>query len=249
MVDAPNLTSAARHSNKKIAAGHAIVYSRRVKRNFHAVLFDLDGTLADTLADLANAMNWALTQLGCPPHPLDKYRYLVGDGARQLCERALPTDKQVLLDETLRLMRGRYAEHWADETRLYPGIDSLILALTERRYKLAVLSNKPDDFTKQVVAHYFPANPFHAVCGQRPGVPLKPDPAAASEIIRQLNVPATDWLYLGDTNTDMRTAIAAGMFPVGVLWGFRDREELVESGAQALVERPEQVLSLLSGPV
>ena len=208
-----------------------------------ALLFDLDGTLADTLADLAKAMNWALEQLGCPPHPLDKYRHMVGDGARQLCARALPANRQDLLDDALRLMRGRYAETWHNETRLYPGISELIPALA--RYKLAVLSNKPDVFTKQVVEHYFQPNPFHAVRGQLPGVPLKPDPTAALEIARQLGVPAGDWLYLGDTNTDMRTARAAGMFPVGVLWGFRDREELLESGAAALVERPEQILALL----
>lgn len=210
-----------------------------------AVLFDLDGTLADTLADLANATNWALTQIGCPTHPLDKYRHMVGDGARQLCARALPPHRQELLEDVLGLMRNRYALHWADETRLYPGIAELVPALVQRRYKLAVLSNKPDDFTRQVVAHYFQPNPFHAVRGQRPGGPLKPDPTAALEIARQLDVPAPEWLYLGDTNTDMRTAGAAGMFPVGVLWGFRDRKELSESGARALVERPEQVLTLL----
>ncbi len=210
-----------------------------------ALLFDLDGTLADTLADLANATNWALTQLGCPTHPLERYRHMVGDGARQLCARALPADRQDLLDEAVRLMRGRYGEHWRDQTRLYPGIAEVVAALRARGYRLAVLSNKPDDFTRQVVAHYFPSNPFHVVRGQLPGVPLKPDPTAALEIARQLDVPASDWLYLGDTNTDMRTAVAAGMMPVGVLWGFRDREELAQSGARALIERPEQLLTLL----
>jgi phosphoglycolate phosphatase len=210
-----------------------------------AVLFDLDGTLADTLADLANATNWALRQLGCPTHPLESYRRMVGDGARQLCARALPSDRQELLDEAVRLMRSRYAEHWHDETRLYPGIAEVVAALARRGHKLAVLSNKPDDFTRQIVAHFFPANPFHIVRGQRPGVPLKPDPTAALEIARHLDVPARDWLYLGDTNTDMRTAVAAGMTPVGVLWGYRDREELAQNGARALVEQPEQVLTLL----
>src|SRR5206468_10514871 len=140
---------------------------------------------------------------------------MVGDGARELCARALPAEKQGLIEEALRLMRDRYAGHWAEETRLYPGIAETVAALP---CKLAVLSNKPDDFTKQVVAHYFPANPFHAVRGQSPGGPLKPDPTVALEIARQLKIPAADWLYLGDTNTDMRTARAAGMGPVGVLW-------------------------------
>jgi phosphoglycolate phosphatase len=216
-----------------------------MQASIRAVLFDLDGTLADTLADLVNATNWALAQLGCPTHAADRYRYMVGDGARQLCARALPSDRQDLLDQTVKLMRGRYAAHWADQTLLYPGIQETIATLAGRGFRLAVLSNKPDDFTKQVVAHYFQPNPFHAVSGQKPGVPLKPDPTAALEIARRLEVPAAEWMYLGDTNTDVQTARGAGMFPVGVLWGFRGRAELLENGAQALVERPEQILPLL----
>jgi phosphoglycolate phosphatase len=233
--------------NPKPRASHVARYAKvaRVKRKFRAVLFDLDGTLADTLADLANAMNWALRQLGCPAHPLQDYRRMVGDGARELCRRALPAGRTDLLEEALRLMRGRYAEHWHDETRLYAGVKELSAALSKRGYSLAVLSNKPDDFTKQIVAHFFRPNPFHVVRGQLPGVLLKPDPTAALNIAGQLAVPAEEWTYLGDTNTDMRTATAAGMFPVGVLWGFRDRQELEQSGAEALVERPAEVLKFL----
>ncbi len=216
-----------------------------VKPQFRAVLFDLDGTLADSLADLANATNWVLAQAGCPTHPLEAYRRFVGDGARQLCARALPADRQDLLYEVVRLMRDQYAAHCFEQTRLYPGIPELVSALTERRYKLAVLSNKPDDFTKRVIAHYFKPSPFDAVRGQLPNVPLKPDPAAALQIAGELGVPASQWLYLGDTNTDMRTAQAAGMTPVGALWGFRDREELLESGAKHLAAKPGDVLKLL----
>src|SRR5258708_267012 len=126
-----------------------------MKRNFRAVMFDLDGTLLDSLADLANATNHALATLDCSTHPLEAYRQFVGDGARVLCERALPVDRQNLLPEAIRLMREHYAAHCFELTRPYAGITELLAALTERRYKLAVLSNKPDDFTKQVVAHYF----------------------------------------------------------------------------------------------
>jgi phosphoglycolate phosphatase len=216
-----------------------------VKHDICAVLFDLDGTLADSLADLANATNWALAQLGCPIHPLASYRYFVGDGARELCARALPANKQNLADETLRLMRERYDAHCFDQTKLYPGIPELISTLAERRYHLAVLSNKPDDFTKRMIAHYFNPSPFAVVRGQLPNVPLKPDPTAALQIAQELGVPPAQWLYLGDTNTDMRTALAAGMHPVGVLWGFRDREELATSGAEHIVAKPEEVLALL----
>ena len=216
-----------------------------MKQKFAAVLFDLDGTLADTLADLANATNWALAKLGCPTHPLETYRYKVGDGARQLCARALPPDKQHLVDDAVRLMRTHYDKHCFELTRLYPGIGELVAALRKRGYRLAVLSNKPDDFTKRMVANYFKPSPFDAVRGQLPNVPLKPDPTVALQIAAELEVPAPQWLYLGDTNTDMRTAHAAGMFPVGALWGFRDRDELLESGAQHLVAKPDDVLRLL----
>lgn len=215
-----------------------------MKRNIRAVLFDLDGTLADTLADLANAVNWALAQLGCPTHPVDSYRLKVGDGARQLCARALPADRQDLIEETLRLMRNRYSEHCFELSRLYEGIPELVSALAQR-YQLAVLSNKPDHFTRRMIAHYFNPSPFSLVRGQLPDVPLKPDPTSALQIANELVVPPAQWLYLGDTNTDMCTARAAGMHPVGVLWGFRDREELVESGAEHIVAKPEEVLKLL----
>jgi len=234
------------HQQKKIARRAAVEYHAPVKPNIRAVLFDLDGTLADSLADLANATNWALTQVGCPTHPLEDYRYFVGDGARELCARALPADKQNLVDETLRLMRERYDAHCFDETKLYPGIPELIAALAERSYRLAVLSNKPDIFTKRMIAHFFHPSPFAIVRGQLPNVPLKPDPTAAVQIAGELDILPAQWLYLGDTNTDMQTAHGAGMHPVGVLWGFRDREELVKSGAEHIAAKPEEVLELLA---
>jgi len=213
--------------------------------NIRAVLFDLDGTLADSLADLASATNRALRQLGCPTHSVDSYRYRVGDGARELCARALPADKQQLQDEVLRRMRQYYNRHCFDQTKLYTGIPELVSALAERRLHLAVLSNKPDPFTKRMVAHYFQPSPFAIVRGQLPNVPLKPDPTAALQIAQELNTPPAHWLYLGDTNTDMRTARDAGMHPIGVLWGFRDRDELTASGAEHIVAKPEDVLALL----
>ena len=217
-----------------------------MKQNVRAVLFDLDGTLADTLADLANATNAALAAVGYPPHPRDKYRHLVGDGARTLCARALPADRQELVDTVREQMRAHYDAHCFDETTLYAGIPELIAALREQNYQLAVLSNKPDDFTQRMIAHYFPAGTFQVVRGQVAGTPLKPDPAAALAIARQLGIPAREWLYLGDTNTDMQTATAAGMIPVGVLWGFREKAELLASGATNIVAAPADVLKLLA---
>ncbi|MBM3890198.1 MAG: HAD family hydrolase [Verrucomicrobia bacterium] len=216
-----------------------------MKSTFRAILFDLDGTLADTLADLANASNWMLEQLGCPTHPMAAYRHMVGDGARNLCIRALPADRQHLLDEAIRVFRQRYGEHCFDLTAPYPGVADLAAQLHADGYKLAVLSNKPDDFTKKTVAYYFKPSPFDLVRGQLPGGPLKPDPATALSVAAELGEPPAQWLYLGDTNTDMRTACGAGMFPVGVLWGFRDREELVASGARELIATPEDLWRLL----
>jgi phosphoglycolate phosphatase len=210
-----------------------------------AVLFDLDGTLADTLADLASATNFALAELGCPTHPLERYRRMVGDGAQTLCARALPAERQHLVNEAVALMRRHYQEHCFDLTRLYPAVPELVAELAGRGYKLAVLSNKPDDFTKRMVAHYFRPCPFHIVRGQLANVPLKPDPTVALQIAGELGVPPARWLYLGDTNTDMRTARAAGMTAVGALWGFRDRDELIEAGAEKLAQTPADVLALL----
>lgn len=215
-----------------------------MKRNYRAVLFDLDGTLADSLADLANATNAALVAVGCPPHPTAAYRFMVGDGAQTLCARAVPAHRQGLADDVRLRMRAHYDAHCFDETRLYPGILDLVRTLAERGCQLAVLSNKPDDFTHRMIAHYFQPNPFQIVRGQRAGAPLKPDPTTALEIAQQLHIPAAEWLYLGDTNTDMQTAQAAGMAPVGVLWGFRERAELLASGAVEILATPADLLKL-----
>ena len=215
-----------------------------MKQNYRAVLFDLDGTLADSLADLAHATNAALRAVGCPPHPLVRYRTMVGDGARTLCARAVPADRPDLVDEVRQRMRDYYAVHCFDETRLYPGILELVRALAERGCKLAVLSNKPDDFTRQMIAHYFQPNPFQIVRGHRAHAPLKPDPTSALAIAAELQIPPAEWLYLGDTNTDMQTARAAGMIPVGVEWGFREREELLASGAATIIAAPADLLKL-----
>ncbi|MCS7048875.1 MAG: HAD-IA family hydrolase, partial [Verrucomicrobiae bacterium] len=209
---------------------------------YRAVLFDLDGTLIDSLADLANATNYALAKLGCPTHPREAYRYFVGDGARTLCARALPADRQDLVERALELMRAHYERHCFDESRPYPGIEDLLAALQRRAVPMAVLSNKPDAFTKRVVRHFFPKVTFAVVRGQLLHLPLKPDPMAARQIAEDVGIEAAHWLYLGDTNTDMRTARAAGMFAVGALWGFRPREELEEAGAEAVVAAPSEVL-------
>ncbi len=199
-------------------------------RAFDAVMFDLDGTLADTLADIAAAGNHALTSLGLAPVPVERYRYLAGQGIHWLVTHGLGPDHQDLVPAALELTRNYQLEHGLDQTTLYPGIPELLDELARRKLKMAVLSNKPHPATQIAVARVLRNWRFDAIAGQREGVPLKPDPRQALAIAQNLNVPVQRWLYLGDTAVDMQTAVAAGFHPVGVLWGFRQEAELRENG-------------------
>jgi len=212
-----------------------------------AVLFDLDGTLLDTLEDLADSTNAAVGRLGFPPHKLAAYKYFVGDGIVNLARRALPEAHrdEGTVARCVALIREIYADHWADKTRPYPGIPELLDALAERRVPMAVVSNKPHDFTKLCVARLLPRWRFEAVVGVSDSVPPKPDPKGALGVAAKLELWPAHILYVGDTNTDMKTAHAAGMYPVGVLWGFRPADELKASGAKVLIGKPAQLLDLL----
>ena len=215
----------------------------------HAVLFDLDGTLLDTLEDLADAVNAALSSLGFPIHPLDAYRYFVGDGVETLMRRTLPPSAAAdpaLLERAVGLQRAEYRERCYAKTRPYDGVPELLGALERRGVRMAILSNKPDAFVGEMVRHYFPRVPFEIARGARPGVPVKPDPGSALQVAGEMKLAPGDFLYLGDTNTDMRTARAAGMSSVGALWGFRTEAELRESGAGTLIAAPAELLGLLT---
>lgn len=213
-----------------------------------AVLFDLDGTLLDTLEDLAACLNAVLEQFGLPPHPLEAHKYMIGDGLRTYVVRALPEDRrndEALIERVIQADRELYGANWAAKTHLYDGVPELLSTLADRGLKLAVLSNKPDGFTRLMVSHFMGDVPFQQVRGARDGTPLKPDPAAAVEIADALGAAPENFLYVGDTSTDMRTAVGAGMFAVGALWGFRTRDELEASGANVMIHQPLQVLDLL----
>jgi len=212
-----------------------------------AVLFDLDGTLLDTLEDLADSTNTALGSLGFAAHETAAYKYFVGGGIVDMARRALPASRrdEATVAKLVQAMRRCYAEHWADRTRPYDGIPELLDALAGRAVPMAVLSNKPDDSTKLMVQTLLPGRCFQAVLGARPNVPIKPDPAAARQIAELLTVPAEEFCYLGDSGTDMKTAAAAGMYGVGALWGFRTAAELTDSGAKALIAHPRELLALL----
>lgn len=213
-----------------------------------AVLFDLDGTLADTLDDLADAMNHVLAGLGLPTHARDAYRRFVGSGVQALAARVLPPGHAALRDEVVAAFERRYADHACERTTLYPGVPALLDALAALGVPTAVLSNKPDPFTTAMVAELLARWSFASVAGARPDAPRKPDPTVALAMARTLGVAPERCLFVGDSDVDMETARNAGMIPVGASWGFRGPEELRRAGASHVIDRPEDVLALLPRP-
>lgn len=216
--------------------------------NFGAVLFDLDGTLLDTLEDLAHSANRVLDARGLPRHPVEAYRYFVGEGVTMLIRRALPESHRT--EEMVDTCRGEfdrdYGDNWHIRTRPYSGVPAMLDRLTERGIPMMIVSNKPDAFTRLCVVELLPNWRFDPVFGQREGIPRKPDPAGALEAAHLVGVAPRDVIYLGDSGTDMQTASAAGMYGVGALWGFRGRDELRRAGAKKLLQRPEQLLDFFA---
>jgi phosphoglycolate phosphatase len=210
-----------------------------------AVIFDLDGTLVDTLADIGHAMNYILEQFGLPGHDLDAYRYFVGDGIRQLVQRAVGEARADLHDAVLNAYRPYLIEHSADRADLYDGMADLLDALTGRAIPFAVLSNKPHDSVLAVQRQLLSRWDFAAVQGQVDGVPHKPDPTLALRVADELNTPPARCVFVGDTRIDMQTARNARMFAVGALWGFRDRAELEQHGADVVIDHPMQLIDVL----
>ena len=189
------------------------------------VIFDLDGTLLNTIADLANSTNYALKVLGYPIHEPDKYNFMVGNGINKLFERALPNGEKT--EENVLRVRQEfvpyYDQHNADKSRPYPGVTELLETLQTAGMQLAVASNKYQAATEKLIAHYFPNIKFTAVFGQREGIPVKPDPIIVKEILQIAKVQEEETLYVGDSGVDMQTAINAGVTSCGVTWGFRPR--------------------------
>lgn len=213
----------------------------------NALIFDLDGTLLDTLQDLADSGNAALAALGLPEHPADAYRLFVGLGVAELVRRMLPEGRrdEANVHRTGALLMEEYTRRWNVKTRPYPGIPELLEALRALGLPLCILSNKPQDFTELTVREFFPGFPFAHVRGARPEVPNKPHPAGALALAQELGLAPGAMAFVGDSATDMKTARGAGMLPVGVLWGFRDRAELTEGGALRLLASPADLLPLL----
>lgn len=213
---------------------------------YKACLFDLDGTLLNTLEDIADSMNRALQEAGLPTHPLDAYRYFVGNGVKILVERALSGHLEAF-DQVEAAYRAYYSAGSHNKTRPYPGIEDILRALHRAGVPLCVLSNKPHGDTLQVMKEYFPDIPFAIVRGQIEGVAPKPDPAGALAIAEDMKFAPGDFLYSGDTAVDMTCAREAGMVPLGVTWGFRPRQELAEAGAAYIIDDPGEIVSLALG--
>ncbi len=217
---------------------------------FSGVIFDMDGTLLDTLEDLAGSMNNVLKSFGYPGHPVVAYRYFLGEGMEMLVRRALPTgvsDKTAAIGDLISAMQEEYKRRWRKSSKPYPGIPGLLDFLELHDVPKAILSNKPHDFTVEMAEVLLPRRSFCDIRGESPVTLRKPNPAAALDIAAKIGVPPGDILYLGDSGIDMQTAVGAGMYPVGALWGFRAAEELKANGAKALVRRPGEVISLLKG--
>ena len=211
-------------------------------------IFDLDGTLTNTLNTLAYFVNTETAKHGLPAAPAENFKYFAGDGARMLIRRVLAFhgvhDGQ-LEDTVLKNYNAAYDADFLHLCTVYDGINELIAELHARGIALAVLSNKPQPTTEKVITAFFGTDTFSVVFGQREGIPIKPDPAGVYEIIQHLPCEKSECLYIGDTAVDMNTGNAAGLTTVGVLWGFRDRQELEASHARFIIEKPAELLSLL----
>lgn len=215
--------------------------------NFKAVLFDLDGTLLNTIDDLGDSMNNVLTKLSYPTHSIESYKYFVGDGLEMLIKRALPEDvDEETFKKAYQLMRDEYGNNWANKTKPYDGIPELLNSLKSLGIRRTILTNKPDDTAQKVVNKFLSDYEFDIVMGARQNYPKKPEPDGAIEIAKALKIEPEFFLYLGDTKIDMETAKRAGMFPVGVLWGFRKADELINSGAKILIEHPINLLEYIN---
>ena len=213
---------------------------------YKAVLFDLDGTLINTLQDLADATNYALNQLGFESRPVENFRYYAGNGIAVMIERALPenTATPQLIEELKKHFFDYYSVHYADKTAAYEGVPELVKQLRQRGLKIAVVTNKEGNIAKTILNKMYPEG-FDLIFGQRENVPSKPDPTLALMAMEALGVKPEECIFVGDSGVDIETAVNSGALPVGVLWGFRNESELRQSGAKHIIGRPEELLNLL----
>ncbi|MFN2343326.1 MAG: HAD family hydrolase [Desulfonatronovibrio sp.] len=212
-------------------------------KNNNGIIFDLDGTLLNTLQDLADSVNSVLAARGWPEHPVEAYRFFVGNGMNMLIRRAVPENvrNQDVLNQCTQAVRQEYSRRWAVKTAPYPGILHILDRLKKNGITMGVLSNKPHEATLETVSHFFPHDYFQVVQGALPQNALKPDPAAALDMAARMGKDPRQIYFLGDSNVDMLTACNANMIALGAVWGFRNREELIGAGAAHLLEKPREL--------
>lgn len=211
---------------------------------YKLAIFDLDGTLLDTLEDLTDAVNYALNQCGYPTRTISEIRSFVGNGIRKLIERSLPADTEAAeIDRVHEIFSPYYKEHCNVKTHPYEGVLAMLQKLREEGVLTAVLSNKADFAVQPLMQQYFP-DLFDAAFGERPGIPRKPAPNAVYEIIKLLDVQKEAAVYIGDSNVDIETACNAGLPCISVDWGFRSREQLLSAGAQVIISDPRELIDL-----
>lgn len=216
-------------------------------QHIHIVIFDLDGTLLDTISDLAHSVNYALEKCGFPIHDIESYKCFVGDGINKLLERCLPDNDKTEnnIARLKELVIAYYDIHSTDYTEPYPGIHELLKTLQSNGLKLAVASNKYQTATEKIICQFFPEISFTAVFGQREGIPVKPDPAIIYDVLRIAGDSPEGALYIGDTGVDMTTASNCGVTSIGVTWGYRSREDLEAAGANYIVNTAQEIIKLI----
>ena len=206
---------------------------------YSSIIFDLDGTLLDTLPDLAETCNEVLEYHHFPMHPTTAYKYFIGDGLQMLIKRIVPVGtEELVIQQCCTLFSEKYSRNWQRNSCPYEGINDMLSALKKHGVNLAVLSNKPHEFTKLFVDEFFPCGLFQIVYGQRDGVPKKPDPTVALDIVAQFGTRPQDTLFVGDSGVDIMTGKAANMMTAGVSWGFRSVRELTNNNADIIVHNP-----------
>ena len=209
------------------------------------IIFDLDGTLLNTISDLGNSCNYALSRMGFAEHPLSAYNFMVGNGVRKLLERAQPDAEPETIDRLLDLFREHYDVHCTDTTVPYPGIPELLHELTEKGIAVAVATNKYQAAASKIISHFFPDIPFVAVLGQIPDRPVKPDPSIDFAVLLQHPTPKKEVMHVGDSAVDIETARRACIESVGVTWGFRPVSELRKAYAEHIVSTPAEILKFI----
>jgi len=214
---------------------------------YKLIIFDLDGTLLNTIEDIASSVNYSLAKLNLPQHSVAEYPLFVGEGIRKLLGRVLPTENnnEELITSLHDYFSHHYSRNWAVKTTPYPGIPEVVNLLYRKRVKLAVLSNKPHEFAEEMTNYFFPEKPFEFIYGERKEYPVKPNPTVACEISARLGIDKNECILIGDSDIDIFTGRNAEMFRVGAAWGFRGRQELLNAGADLVIDNPFELIDFL----